>query len=82
MEQTQQGQDGKRGSWTRGVTETALLARFYGMKLLQASTLTGFLNALTPGALWFHSYQFFIFGVKNQNALVFDQMSKHLIALK
>lgn len=57
--------------------ETAL-ALFYGMKLLQANTLTGFLNALTPGALWFHSYQFFIFGVKKtQNT----SMSKRLIAL-
>lgn len=71
------GQDGKTGSWAREVMETAL-ALFYGMKILQASTLTAFLNALTPGALWFHSYQFFILGVKKtKNTL----MSKRLIAL-
>lgn len=63
IEQMQHGQDGKAGSWARGVTETAL-ELFYGMKFLQAHTLASFLNPLTPGVLWFHSYQFFIFGVK------------------
>lgn len=63
IEQTWCVQESKTDSWASWVTESAL-ALSYGMKLLQASTLTGFLNSLTPEALWFQSYQYFLGGLK------------------
>lgn len=54
LEQTRHGQDGKTGSLARGKYWRQRYRFFSVMKLLQESTLTGFLNALTPGALLFH----------------------------